>query len=253
MPARSYITTTNTLPPMTKQTFSRYILVTLLVPFMLLGCSPVQSVDSHAEISWENRRPTTKIPLNIAHRGASFLAPENTLAAYRVAIEVGAEGAEGDVFRSADGVLFLSHDRTPKRTMGGGNEDLTTLTFERIRQFDAGSWKGQQFKGEKVPTLDEYFEFFSGKECSTVLHIKQRGIAADVLECIRKHGRHEIDDMPLIMGNKEIVQEFLRLDSNIHPVLMFSGINLLGNGSSLRGKIVTMLGQKTSEKKCCLR
>jgi glycerophosphoryl diester phosphodiesterase len=152
---------------------------------------------------------------NVAHRGNSSAAPENTLAAFRAAIEAGADGAECDVRRSADGVLFLSHDRTAKRTMGGSDDDdLTQMTFEKIRKFDAGSWKDPwfdwtdgKFKGEKVPSLDEYLKALKGTKCHPVIEIKQQGIATEVVETVRKN---EMVDVTTIIAFGEDHMEAVR-------------------------------------------
>ena len=157
---------------------------------------------------------------NVAHRGASSVAPENTLSAYSAAIKAEANGAECDVYRCADGVLFLSHDRTPKRTMGGGDEDLTKMTFEEIRKFDAGSWKGEQFKGEKVPTLDEYLKVLKSTQCHPVIEIKQEGIAFDVLEVIRKN---EMSDTTTIISfHASAVREIRRLEPSVCVAWLYS-------------------------------
>lgn len=93
-------------------------------------------------------------PLIIAHRGASHDAPENTLAAFRLAFEQGADGIEGDFYLSKDGQIVCMHDDTTKRT---ADKDLSVVgsTFEELRQLDVGSWKSPQFAGERIPTLAE--------------------------------------------------------------------------------------------------
>jgi hypothetical protein len=79
----------------------------------------------------EEPKHVVHVRTNIAHRGHSSAAPENTLAAFRAAIEAGADGAECDVYRSADGVIFLFHDNTTKRTTDDDRDrDIRTLTFE---------------------------------------------------------------------------------------------------------------------------
>ncbi|MFZ3080913.1 MAG: glycerophosphodiester phosphodiesterase family protein [Bellilinea sp.] len=101
-------------------------------------------------------------PLIYAHRGASAYAPENTLAAFRLALEQGAHGIELDAKLSADGEIVVIHDQTVGRTTPGkGRVDQLTL-FE-LRKLDAGSWKGDAFSGEKIPTLAEVFASVGGK------------------------------------------------------------------------------------------
>ncbi|MGB9604791.1 MAG: glycerophosphodiester phosphodiesterase [Bryobacteraceae bacterium] len=95
--------------------------------------------------------------LVVAHRGALRYAPENTLAAFRKAIELGADLIEFDVRETRDGHLVVMHDDTVDRTTDG-KDRVSALTLEQIKKLDAGSWFGAQFKGERVPTLDEALE-----------------------------------------------------------------------------------------------
>jgi len=92
-------------------------------------------------------------PLWIAHRGAGKLAPENTLAAFRVGAGHGYRAFECDVKLSADGVPFLLHDSTLERTTSGqGTASL--LDWHALSQLDAGGWHSRAFAGEPVPGLD---------------------------------------------------------------------------------------------------
>jgi glycerophosphoryl diester phosphodiesterase len=157
---------------------------------------------------------------NVAHRGNSSVAPENTLAAYRSAIEAGANGGECDVYCSADGVIFLSHDKSPQRTMGGIEGDLTQIPFEQIRTFDAGTWKGEKFKGEQVPTLDEYLKLLYGTKCHPVIEIKQDGIEAAVLDIVRKN--EMVDVSTIIAFSANVVKEIRRLEPKICVAWLYS-------------------------------
>ena len=196
-------------------------IVLALVACLLSIPSPRFAVaESAANESASPSKWTVHTRVNVAHRGASDATPENTLTAYRAAIEAGADGAECDVFRSADGIVFLSHDRTPKRTMGGGDEDLTKMNFAQIRQFDAGSWKGEKFKGEKVPTLDEYLKLLKGTTCHPVVEIKQTGIAADVLADIRKN--EMVDVTTIISFSADTVRDIRRLEPKICVAWLYS-------------------------------
>lgn len=94
------------------------------------------------------------VPLVIAHRGASANAPENTLTAFTLAVEQGADAIELDVDLTRDGQLVVMHDATIDRTTNGHGR-VTDLTWDEIRRVDAGAWKGTAFKGERVPLLAE--------------------------------------------------------------------------------------------------
>jgi glycerophosphoryl diester phosphodiesterase len=93
----------------------------------------------------------------LAHRGASAYAPENTLAAFRLAVEQGADWLELDVQQTLDGRLVVFHDLRVERTTNGRGV-LRDLTLEEVRGLDAGSWFGAQFTGERVPTFEEVLE-----------------------------------------------------------------------------------------------
>ena len=93
-------------------------------------------------------------PLIIAHRGASHDAPENTLAAYKLAWQQGADGAETDVHITKDGRLICMHDDDAERT-AGSLVKLSETDFDELRKLDVGAWPEDKYAGEKVPTLVE--------------------------------------------------------------------------------------------------
>ena len=89
-----------------------------------------------------------------AHRGASDSHPENTLAAFREAIRLGAQMIEFDVALTSDKQLVLMHDGTIDRTTNGKGP-VSGKTLAELKKLDAGSWKAKQFQDERIPTLDE--------------------------------------------------------------------------------------------------
>ncbi len=91
-------------------------------------------------------------PLWIAHRGAGKLAPENTLAAFRLGAQHGYRAFECDVKLSADGVPFLLHDATLERTTSGTGT-AAELAWSELSRLDAGGWHGRGFAGEPLPSL----------------------------------------------------------------------------------------------------
>ncbi len=105
-------------------------------------------------ISWLSRFRT---PLLVAHRGSSARAPENTLAAFRAAIEDGADGVELDVRLSRDQVVVVCHDALLGRCSTGRGR-VSGKTVEELKQYSAGAWFGRQFSSERIPTLAEVFE-----------------------------------------------------------------------------------------------
>lgn len=90
----------------------------------------------------------------VAHRGASYDAPENTLASEKLAWKQGADVVETDIWLTKDGQIIVSHDKNTKRT-AGRDALITDLPLAELRQLDAGKWKAESFAGEKLPTLDE--------------------------------------------------------------------------------------------------
>ena len=115
--------------------FTRSLAFALLSAFAL-GCSTMHSQQI------------------IAHRGASHDAPENTLASFKLGWEQGADADELDIWLSKDGRLVVMHDGDTKR-ITGVNKKIEAQTLAELRALDAGAWKGPQWKGEKIPTLDE--------------------------------------------------------------------------------------------------
>lgn len=133
-------------------------------------------------------------PLILGHRGASAYAPENTLAAFRLALEQGADGFELDVALSADEVVVVIHDDTVDRTTDGHGR-VDALTLAQLQQLDASDPEkfGTQFKGERLPTLDEVFRNFGASAPLINVELKQdtspgRQLAAEVVALIREHG-----------------------------------------------------------------
>jgi len=110
-------------------------------------------------------------PLIIGHRGASAVAPENTMAAFREAIAVGADGIEFDVRLTRDGVPVVIHDSTLRRT-GGLSQRIADLTWSEVAKVDVGSWFSRSFANETVPSLAELFTLFEANNSTLYLEMK---------------------------------------------------------------------------------
>ncbi len=93
----------------------------------------------------------------VAHRGASFDAPENTLAAFDLAWAQGSDGVEGDFYLTRDEEIVCIHDRGTKRTTGV-EKSVEDSTLAELRELEYGSWKGKKWKGEKIPTFKDVFK-----------------------------------------------------------------------------------------------
>ena len=134
--------------------------------------------------------------LNIAHRGASADAPENTLVAVRRAVELGADMVEVDLQRSKDGALVLLHDATLARTTDAalrfprrGPWRVGDFTLDELRRLDAGGWWSQDHAGERVPTLDQLLDELGPTRVGVQLELKtpsaHPGVVRDLADCLR--------------------------------------------------------------------
>ena len=93
----------------------------------------------------------------VGHRGFPHVAPQNTLSSFRAAIAAGADGVETDVQLTKDGEMVIHHDYSIDTTSNGHGR-IDTMTFEEVRGYDFGIRRGEQFKGEKIPTFTEFLD-----------------------------------------------------------------------------------------------
>ena len=154
-------------------------------------------------------------PLIIAHRGASRYAPENTMAAFCLAHEQGADGIELDAKLTIDGEVVVIHDQTLERTTGAPGR-VIDLTLSKLRTLDAGSFFSKSFQGERIPTLDEIFQELGNKllinvELTSYLSPGDM-LPEKVANLVKKHG----------------VEENI-LFSSFHPVILFRIKELMPN------------------------
>ena len=132
----------------------------------------------------------------VAHRGASGHAPENTLAAVRAAVAMGADHVEVDVHRTRDGALVVLHDATASRTTdartrlpGRAPWRVADLTYDELRLLDAGGWHSPRHAGEPVPLLAEVVDLLAATGTGLLLEVKSPqlypGIEADLAAEVR--------------------------------------------------------------------
>ena len=130
-------------------------------------------------------------PIIIAHRGDKTHAPENTLAAFTLAAENGADAIELDVKLTADGRVIVLHDQTVNRTTNGMGK-ISKLPYAAVRDLDAGAWFSEKFRGERIPTLDEVFETVSKRLYINVeltnYFTPGDGLVPKVVDLVKKHG-----------------------------------------------------------------
>jgi glycerophosphoryl diester phosphodiesterase len=133
-------------------------------------------------------------PLILGHRGASASAPENTLAAVRQALAEGADGVELDAWRCGSGEVVVIHDEDTTRTCGERLR-VPEAPLSSLRALDAGRWKGDRFRGERIPLLAEVLEALPG----ALLNVELKGragrpdaaLAAAVARCLAAAGAAE--------------------------------------------------------------
>lgn len=141
-----------------------------------------------------------RVPHIVAHRGASIEAPENTIAAFRVAQARGVNWIECDVTLSADDQCVLIHDDTLERTTNGSgpihHHDLATL-----RNLDAGAWFSDIYKGERIPTLSETLDTLAALGMGVNLEIKPSG--CDAMKLAREVAREiaHRKDVPILLSS----------------------------------------------------
>ena len=175
----------------------------------------------------------------IAHRGFSGIAPENTLAAVRAAIEVGADMVEIDVTLSADGHIVVLHDETLDRTTNGSGE-VSRLNLAELKQLDAGAWFDPNFAGEHIPTLDELLAEVEGRILLNV-EIKSeavgRGVVTKVASLIRERGM--IDQVVVSSFSPKALAEMHSVAPEIRTAVLYNAEIHKGQDAVV---IVTELG-----------
>ena len=155
-----------------------------------------------------------RLPALIAHRGASGYAPENTLAAFELALKMGAKSVEFDVQQTKDGRLVVLHDTDLKR-LAGVKRRVGAMSWLELSRLDVGSWFGARYAGERVPLLEEVLGLFKGKAVLQ-LELKQAdrpypGMARRVVELLAS--RPEWQDKVVISSfHHDSLFEVRRLD-----------------------------------------
>jgi len=153
-----------------------------------------------------------------AHRGLDDKFPENTATAFEEALKRGM-GIEFDLNMTSDGELVVIHDDTVDRTTDGSGR-VTQMTLEQIKELDAGSWKGSEFAGLRVPTFDEALEVIAANaiaEHAIALDVKtlQPGIIRLICEALNKHSlMNRTVGIGIIQQSVDVRRRFLEGDSN---------------------------------------
>src|SRR5258706_10125087 len=161
--------------------------------------------------------------LVIAHRGASGNAPENSLAAFRKAIALGATFIETDLQLSRDARFVAIHDATVNRTTNGQGA-VHDMTLADLRKLDAGSWFGSEFAGERIPTLEEILEFSKKNDVVFYLEIKPGaawGGEHALIGALRESG--EIPRAVVISFDPAMVLSLGKIEATLMTGLLYDG------------------------------
>jgi glycerophosphoryl diester phosphodiesterase len=186
--------------------------------------------------------------LAIAHRGASGYAPENTFAAFRKALAMGAGFIETDLQLSRDARFVAIHDATVNRTTNGQGA-VHDLTLADLRKLDAGSWFGSEFAGERIPTIEEILEFAKKHDIVFYLELKPSGSWGGehaLISALRESG--EIARTVVISFDHEILLGVREIEPTLMTGLLFDGkiadpldkaIEIGARQIAVRGDLVT--------------
>jgi len=164
----------------------------------------------------KGRGADAKRPVILGHRGVLTYAPENTLAAFGLCMIAGVD-IELDVYSTKDGQVVVIHDPTVDRTTDGKGP-VSDLTLDQIKRLDAGSWFHPDFAGERVPTLNEVFDFIVRQErrpTTIAINMKQidEAVIDGVIQAVRKYrlfDRTFVFDMSL-----DVARTFKQRESRI--------------------------------------
>lgn len=147
----------------------------------------------------------------LGHRGCAGLEPENTIRAFKRAIDLGVDLIEFDVRMTKDKKLVIIHDEKLDRTTNGQGF-LRDFNFEEIRKFDAG-------KGEKIPSLEEAIDFLKNQKPTIVIEIKEPETTEEILKIIN---REKIEDKVIIVSFwLEVLKKIKEIDPKIKTVTLF--------------------------------
>lgn len=165
--------------------FSRLDVKKVLIIFLLY----LAILPDFASPMEQLKSPYGRKVMVVAHRGASGYAPENTLAAVKLATEMKADMTEFDVYKSKDGVIVVMHDETVNRTTNGKGK-IEEMTLKELQTLDAGSKYDKKFAGEKIPTLEEIIKLAKGKILLNI-EIKGAGCEKGIVGLVKKYGMQD--------------------------------------------------------------
>lgn len=158
----------------------------------------------------------------VAHRGASHDAPENTMAAFNLAWELGADGVEGDFYLTKDKQIVCIHDRDTKRTAGEPALSVADSTLEELQKLEVGKWKNEKFAGERIPTFADVLQSIPADK-KFIIELKSGPEIVPFLKEELKKNNADVSRMLIIAFNTEVVKECKRLlpEYKVHWLLSY--------------------------------
>lgn len=172
--------------------------------------------------SWKT---ITDKPIVIAHRGSSVTAPENTIAAFKKAIEEGTDAIELDVRLSRDNEVIVIHDSRLERTTSGRGK-VEDFDLERLKKLDAGSWFNPKYSVESIPTLDEVLKL-ANKKVGINIEIKQKIKNKNKIinRCVELVHKYKLQKSILITSfEHSLVKKVKQLDSVLMTGIIYSPV-----------------------------
>lgn len=158
-----------------------------------------------------------------AHRGASLKYPENTMSAFKGAYELGADWIELDVQQTKDRKIVVSHDTNLKRVTGI-NKNIVEMTYDEIKELDAGSFFNEKYKDERIPLLEDVLKYVIDKPIRLNIELKPTGeeveFEKDVIDLINKYNYK--DRCVLTSQVHDVLKNIKEYDSSIKTVYVMS-------------------------------
>lgn len=170
-------------------------------------------------MSWSRQR----VSIPVAHRGYSSRAPENTLAAFGEAAEVGATHVECDVRLSVEGTPYVFHDPDLER-IAGHRRAIASLTDAELDACDAGLWKHPRYRGEGVPTLRRTLEFLRERELNVAVELKVAGMEDRVMDVIRSTA-YPLGNVTLFAFDRASLVRALQREPELHCTYLVETIS----------------------------
>ncbi|MEP2446733.1 MAG: glycerophosphodiester phosphodiesterase family protein [Balneola sp.] len=176
----------------------------------------------------------------IAHRGASAYYPENTMSAFKAAVDMKADMIELDVLLSKDNIPVVFHDeRLDEKTNGSGL--VCDHTLSDLKKLDAGSWFDTKFKNERIPTLREVLEFSRNRilvnieiKPEVVTEKEESGIVELVLNLVEELGMEEV--VMISSFDYRVLERLSKRETNIKSALLYERVQFHGREPSRLAK-----------------